>query len=162
MKDENKKIRTTLTINEDIFKEMKEKIPNISKFLEESAKAHLRADGKPESVIRQQIVSKQQQIFELEDEIGFLEAQLKNLTGHNQTIKEKQDYAWRKLLSYYKETGYTHPKLIKEALKVLDTTERILEDTLPVVRDNITPHNGVEMRQWDHVKENYLQVSRLG
>lgn len=157
MEEKNQKSKLTLSIDENVLKEMKEKVPNLSKFFEENAKAHLRSNDRPEHIIRQEIVSKQQQIIEIEQEIEYLQAQLNNLTGHNQDQKEQEGLAWRKLLSHFREYGGTHPKLMNPAIELLKVDEKTLLFALERVKISINPKNAENMRDWDYVKEQYLQ-----
>lgn len=149
--------KLTLSIEKDLLVEMKEKIPNISKFLEESAKAHLRSNDKPEFMIRQEIMSKQQSMIETQTEIDFLQAQLKNLTGHNQEQKEQERIAWIKMLNNYRETGYAHPILVERTLEVLKVEERTLLNTLQRVKGIMTRENFEQLRDWEYVKKEIVE-----
>lgn len=156
MKEKSKKFRTTLTIDEEIFQEAKKKIPNISKEFEDYLKMRLNSSNRNELVIREEILVKQNQIMELEQEIGFLQIQLNNLTGYNQDQKEQEGLAWRRLLSHYREYGGTHPKLMNPAIELLKVDEETLLYVLERVKMSINYKNAENMRDWDYVREQYI------
>lgn len=145
-----------LTIEEDLLIEMKEKIPNISKFLSEHAIIHLRADSRPEHIIREEIVSKQHLIMEAEQELEYLQAQLNNLTGYNQDQKEREGMVWRKLWSYYRETQQTHHKFMDPAVEVLKESEETLMELMNHIATFMERGDGIKVTDWDYVKEKYL------
>lgn len=144
-----------LTIEEGLLVEMKEKIPNISKFLSDYATNHLRSNNRPELVIRQEIVSKEHQIMELEQEIGFLQAQLKNITGYSKDQQEKENFTWRKLWSEYRDTQQTHPTLMDPAVETLGETEETLLELLNYL-DYAMERGDLGVNKWNYVKENFL------
>lgn len=148
-----------LTIEEDLLKEAKGTIPNLSKDYTEYLKNKLSNRDKDEYKIRQEIMSKQQLMIQTQSEIDFLAAQLKNLTGQNQEQKEQERIAWIKMLNNYNETGYAHPMLVERTLEVLKIEEQTLLNTLQRVKWIKTRENFEQLRDWEYVKKEIIEGS---
>jgi post-segregation antitoxin (ccd killing protein) len=157
-----KKVRTTLTIDENILREAKEEIPNLSKTVEETLKAHLASQNKDELQIRQDIISKQQQIMQLESEISVLQAQLNNIAGT--TDVQAQNNIWRKVLIDYREQMVFIDRNIDEATKKLDVDENTLKKIIKEVTRELGCQGALieNVRNWDFVKEHYDYVNNEG
>lgn len=146
----------TITLDPDVKKEAKEKIPNISKEFEEYLKIRLNPQNKDEYQLRMKLQAKQHLIIQTESEIEFLLAQLKNVTGYSKDQKEREGMVWRKLWSYYRETQQTHHKFMDPSVEVLKESEETLMELMNHISTFMERGEGIKVTDWDYVKEKYL------
>lgn len=157
MDSKGKKSALKLSIDSEIVKEAKETIPNISKYVEGCLKIAIQSQNKDENKIKLEIEAKEQTRVQLDQELEVLRAQLSNHRHFNNDKNEQKGLAWRRLLSHYREYGGTHPKLMNPAIELLKVDEETLKYVLERVKWNINPKNAENMRDWDYVKEHYIQ-----
>ena len=147
------KIRTTLTIEEEVYEKAKKHIPNLSEFLEECLKYYFGlADG------MMPIVNDQ----ELLDEIGKLQAKLfisKQNFDVEESIKRAENFeknkAWRFLWNDYFRKLIPDKQLLATAVEVLGVDEETLEDLLDEVYE---ARDKLDTDEWATVKEWYDKV----
>lgn len=152
------KVRTTLTIEEDVLKEAKEKIPNLSKTVEETLKVHLASQNNDELQIRQEIQLKQQQMIEIQTQLGILESKLNNVTITKQNNTQLQNNIWRIVLNEYRDEGSLIDRDINEATKKLSINEDMLMKTVENVVFDLKHQdaNIMDVRNWAFVEKHYL------
>ena len=143
------KIRTTLTIEEEVYEKAKKQIPNLSEFLEECLKYYFGiVDG------MMPIANDQ----ELLDEIGRLQAKL-YINKQNFNVEEsiqraetfEKNKAWRFLWNDYFRKLIPDKQLMATAVEVLAIDEETLEDLLDEVyeaKDNIDTEEWLEVKEW--------------
>jgi len=122
------KIRTTLTIEKEVYEKARNTMPNISEFVEECLRQYLGlADGKfPTADVRDVV-----------DDIGKSQAKLfimnQNFDYENAQKRmedEKVNRALRKLWNEYRKTLTPEGQAFDEALNMLDVDSETLEDML--------------------------------
>ena len=147
------KIRTTLTIEEEVYEKAKKRIPNLSEFLEECLKYYFGlADGMMPITNDQEIL----------DEIGKLQAKLfinKQNFDVEESIKRaenfEKDKAWRFLWNDYFRNLIPDKTLLANAVEVLGVDEDTLEDLLDEVYE---AKDQIDTDEWTTVKEWYDKV----
>ncbi len=122
------KIRTTLTIEKEIYENARKHIPNISEFLEECLKQYLGlADGiYPTANVKDlvdDIAKSQAKLFILNQNYDYEKAQ-------KEVEDEKVNRPLRKLWNEYRKSLIADEQLMSEALEVLPTDAETLEDML--------------------------------
>jgi hypothetical protein len=122
------KIRTTLTIEKEIYENARKHIPNISEFLEECLKQYLGlADGiYPTANVKDlvdDIAKSQAKLFILNQNYDYEKAQ-------KEVEDEKVNRPLRKLWNEYRKSLIADEQLMSEALEVLPTDGETLEDML--------------------------------
>lgn len=147
------KVRTTLTIEEEVYEKAKNQIPNLSEFLEECLKYYL---GLVDGMVP--IVNDQ----ELLDEIGRLQAKLyinKQNFDVEESIKRAENFeknkAWRFLWNDYFRKLVPDKNLLATAVGVLGVDEETLEDLLDEVyeaKDDLDTEEWVTVYEW-YIKE---------
>ncbi|MDP3424503.1 MAG: type II toxin-antitoxin system CcdA family antitoxin [Burkholderiaceae bacterium] len=154
MEDKNVKKALKLSIDENILKEAKENIPNLSKLFEETLKIVLQSQNKEEYKIKLEIEAKEQARTQIDRELEVLNAQLNNHRNMTNDTNEAQEFAWRKLYSHYQQTqGNPHPKIVKESSETLQIEEtRLLEfvNEISIFSKEIGVN---QIRNWEHVKK---------
>ena len=147
------KIRTTLTIEEEVYEKAKKQIPNLSEFLEECLKYYFGiVDG------MMPIANDQ----ELLDEIGRLQAKL-YINKQNFNVEEsiqraetfEKNKAWRFLWNDYFRKLIPDKQLMATAVEVLGIDEETLEDLLDEVYE---AKDSIDTGEWSEVKEWYDKV----
>ena len=147
------KVRTTLTIEENIYEKAKKQIPNLSEFLEECLKYYFGlVDGTVPIVNDQDIL----------DEIGKLQAKLyihKQNFDIEDSIKRAETFeknkAWRFLWNDYRIRLIPDERLLTEAVEVLNVDAETLEDILDEVFE---AKDNVDTDEWETVKDWYDKV----
>ena len=144
------KVRTTLTIDENIYEKAKNQIPNLSEFLEECLKYYFGLVDGMMPIINDQ---------ELLDEIGKLQAKLyisKQNFDVGESIKRAENFeknkAWRFLWNDYYRRLIPDKNLMATAVEVLGIDEDTLEDLLDEVYE---AKDSIDTDEWSNVKEWY-------
>ena len=144
------KIRTTLTIDEEVYEKAKKSIPNLSEFLEECLKHYFGyADG----------IFPVGNVNEINDKIGKLQVEL-FLINQNYDIEEskkeaetfEKDKAWRFLWNDYFRKKIPDLQLLENAVEILEVDEETLEDLLDEVYE---AKDNVDTEEWENVYEWY-------
>lgn len=140
------KVRTTLTIEEEVYEKAKKSIPNLSEFLEECLKHYFGYANGTFPIGN---------INEITDKIGMLQVEL-FLINQNYDIQEsieraenfERNKAWRFLWNDYRIRLIPDESLLAEAEEKLQMHSETLEDLLDElfeVRDS------VDTEEWDTV-----------
>lgn len=147
------KVRTTLTIEEEIFDKAKKSIPNLSEFLEECLKHYFGyADG----------TFPIGNINDITDKIGKLQVEL-FLINENYDVEEsrqeakkfEEDKAWRFLWNDYRIRLIPDEQLLAEAAEKLQMHSETLEDLLDELYE---VKDSVDTEEWDKVYEWWKKV----
>ena len=145
------KIKTTLTIEKEVFEKAKKHLPNISEFVEECLKQYLGlADGTYPTAeakdIADVIGKSQAKLFILNKDYDFKESQ-------RMIEQEKLNSPWRALWNDYKRKQTINKQLMSDALQVLPVDAETLEDIL-----DFADFNQEELSlnfSWEEVYEKY-------
>lgn len=144
------KIRTTLTIDEEIYKKAKNEIPNLSGFIEECLKHYFGYANGTFPIGN---------INEITNKIGKLQVDL-FLINENYDVEEsrkkaenfEKDKAWRFLWNDYRVRLIPDERLLAEAVEKLSVDEETLEDVLDEVYE---AKESIDTNEWDTVYEWY-------
>jgi len=122
------KIRTTLTIEKEVYEKARNTMPNISEFVEECLRQYLGlADGKfPTADVRDvvdDIGKSQAKLFIMNQNFDYENAQ-------KRMENEKVNRALRKLWQEYRKNIYADEDTLSEAMEVLTVDKDTLEDML--------------------------------
>lgn len=122
------KIKTTLTIEKEVFEKAKKHLPNISEFVEECLKEYLGlAEGTYPTAeakdIADVIGKSQTKLFILNKDYDFKESQ-------RMIEQEKINRPFRALWNDYKRRLKPNQELMQEVMKIVDIDEETLEDLL--------------------------------
>ena len=142
------KIRTTLTIEEEVYEKAKKSIPNLSEFLEECLKHYFGyADG----------TFPIGNINDITDKIGKLQVDLFLINQNydmETAMKEaetfEQDKAWRFLWNDYRIRLIPDEMLLQEAEEKLEVDSETLEDLLDELFE---VKDSIDTESWDTVKK---------
>ena len=147
------KVRTTLTIEKEVYEKAKNEIPNLSEFLEECLKHYFGyADG----------TFPIGNINEIADKIGKLQVELFLInqnydmeTAMQEAENFEKDKAWRFLWNDYRIKLIPDELLMQTAVKELGVSEETLEDILDEVYES---KDSVDTEHWESVYEWYKKV----
>lgn len=151
------KVRTTLTIEDEIYEKAKKNIPNLSEFLEECLKHYFGYVNGTFPI---------GDVDEISDKIGKLQVEL-FLINENYDVEEskreaenfEKDKAWRFLWNDYRVKLIADQMLLAAAVKELGINEDTLEDILDEVYEGMNgSHNFIDTDSWDAVYEWYKKV----
>ena len=128
------KIRTTLTIEKEVYEKARNTMPNISEFVEECLRQYLGlADGKfPTADVRDvvdDIGKSQAKLFIMNQNFDYENAQ-------KRMENEKVNRALRKLWQEYRKNIYADEDTLSEAMEVLTVDKDTLEDMLDFAYEN--------------------------
>jgi len=147
------KIRTTLTIEEEVYEKAKKSIPNLSEFLEECLRHYFGyADG----------TFPIGDINDITDKIGKLQVDL-FLINENYDMEEsreraatfEKDKTWRFLWNDYRIRLIPDEQLLKDAVEILGVDSETLEDLLDELFE---AKDNVDTEEWGTVYEWYSKV----
>ena len=147
------KVRTTLTIDEEVYEKARKQIPNLSEFLEECLKHYFGyANG----------LFPVGNINDITEKIGKLQVEL-YLINQNQDVEDglkkaeefEKNKAWRFLWNDYFRRLIPDKQLLATAVEVLGVDEETLEDLLDEVFE---AKDSIDTEEWSTVKEWYDKV----
>ena len=146
------KVRTTLTIEEDVYEKAKKEIPNLSEFFEECLKHYLGyVDG----------TFPIGNINDITDKIGKLQVELFLINqnydaeeSRKNAENEERDKAWRFLWNDFRPTLIPDETLLEKAIETLGINGEELEEILDWVY--ITDIK-VDTNSWQEVLKAYTE-----
>ena len=143
------KVRTTLTIEEEVYEKAKKTIPNLSEFLEECLKHYFGYANGTFPIGN---------INEISDKIGKLQVELFLInqnydmeTAIKEAEKFEKDKAWRFLWNDYRVRLIPDETLLSSAVKELGIDEETLEDLLDEVyeaKDKVDTDEWITVYEW--------------
>lgn len=141
------KRKLTLSIEEEVLQSATERIPNISKFVEDCLKEFLgyNAGNYPTKDARDIIdsIGRSQVELHILNEQNKIEDNLKSME------QEKIDKIWRDLYLKYREDMVISDSLMNETSNILGVSAEVLEDILDCVDDSNQFFNTwAEVKQW--------------
>ena len=143
------KIRTTLTIDEEVYEKAKKQIPNLSEFLEECLKHYFGyANGTFPIGNINDITDK---IGKLQVELFLINQNYDMETAMKEAEEFEKDKAWRFLWNDYRVRLIPDEMLMAAAVKELGIDEETLEDILDEVfeaRDNVDTDSWTTVYDW--------------
>lgn len=143
------KVRTTLTIEEEIFEKAKKSIPNLSEFLEECLKHYFGyANGTFPIGNINDITDK---IGKLQVELFLINQNYDMETALKEAEEFEKDKAWRFLWNDYRIRLIPDEQLLTEAEEKLQMHSETLEDLLDElyeVKDEIDTNSWNKVYQW--------------
>ncbi|MEN6554367.1 MAG: type II toxin-antitoxin system CcdA family antitoxin [Methanobacterium sp.] len=155
-----KKSKLTLTIDENILKQAKETIPNISRVVEDTLKTMLETKDSDEFKIKIQIKAEEEQISRSENRINILHNQLNMITDFKYGKSEDKEKAWRQAFNNFRSQKIIPDEILKHAVVTLGIKE---EDLMELIEDvdmdaQCKQVKAVEAQEWSFIEENYLKV----
>ena len=144
------KVRTTLTIEEDVYEKAKKEIPNLSEFFEECLKHYLGyVDGTFPIGNINDITDK---IGKLQVELFLINQNYDMETAMKEAEQFEKDKAWRFLWNDYRIRLVPDELLMNKAVEELSVDEETLEDILDEVYE---AKDEVDTDSWNNVYEWY-------
>ena len=142
----------TVTIDEDILKQAKKQIPNLSKFVEECLKQYLGIENN---------LTPTSKMYDLVETISKsqLELYLMNERQHIEEAKQKAEkqeinLAWRHLYTEYRDTRTINQDKLKHASEVLGVNSEELTDIVEVCYV-FSRDDDVDVTEWSEVYAAY-------
>ncbi len=143
------KIRTTLTIEEEVYEQAKKTIPNLSEFLEECLKHYFGyANGTFPIGNINDITDK---IGKLQVELFLINQNYDMETAMKEAEEFEKDKAWRFLWNDYYRKLIPDKQLMATAVEVLEVDEDTLEDLLDElfeVKDSVDTDDWNAVYEW--------------
>ena len=141
-----------LSIDDDVLRQAKKHIPNMSAFVEECLKQYL---GIGHNLIP---TSKMGELVETISK-SQLELYLMNERGNIEEAKEKAakqeiNLAWRRLFTFYRDTRKIDDLLLKEASKTLEVPAEELTDIVEVCFV-FSRRDEIDVTEWSEVYKQY-------
>lgn len=153
-----KKVKVTLSVDEDIVKEAKEEIPNLSKVLEETLKIRLASKNKDEYALRLEAAATEEEIVQLQNKLDTINATINNMTHAKEDKSQLLNTLWRAILISYREYRAYKSDTGKEFTGLLGITEdelvKLLDEVLLELKSGVSLN---DMREWSFVEENYFK-----
>ena len=143
------KIRTTLTIEEEVYEKAKKSIPNLSEFLEECLKHYFGyADGTFPIGNINEITEK---IGKLQVDLFLINQNYDMETAMKEAENFEKDKAWRFLWNDYRIRLIPDEQLLQNAVEVLSIDSETLEDLLDElfeVKDEVDTEEWCNVKKW--------------
>lgn len=148
------KVRTTLTIEEEIYEKAKKEIPNLSEFLEECLKHYFGyANGTFPIGNINDITNK---IGKLQVELFLINQNYDMETAIKEAENFEKDKTWRFLWNDYRIKLIADNRLLEEAEKILRVDSELLEDLLDELYEAM--NDDIDTESWSNVIEWYKKV----
>jgi len=156
-----KKVKATLSIDEEILEAAKKTVPNLSKLFEDLLKEILDMQSIEQVELIARLKDKEEIVTKEKIEIVALRHQIENaeniVTAEEIEAKEK-DRIWRKCLVEQRDYGNISNSIFKNALQLLgkdeETFNKMVDDVLfDYSNGNIEDVN--QLLSWDYVKNHY-------
>lgn len=151
------KVRTTLTIEEEIYEKAKKEIPNLSEFLEECLKHYFGyANGTFPIGNINDITNK---IGKLQVELFLINQNYDMETAIKEAENFEKDKTWRFLWNDYRIKLIADNRLLEEAEKILEVDNELLEDLLDELYEAMNEDKDfIDTESWSNVIEWYKKV----
>ena len=125
------KEKATISLDSEVLDKARKQIPNLSGFIEECLKQYLGLGNNltPTSKMYELVenISKSQlELYLINERSNIEEAQEK-------AAKDEINLAWRKLYATYRDTRTIEPRLLENAVKVLNVSSEELVDIVEVL-----------------------------
>lgn len=154
----NKKIALKLSIDENIVKQAKETIPNISRVVEDTLKTMLETKDSDEFKIKMQIKAEEEQIRRSENKLNILHNQLNMITDFKYGKSKDKEKAWIQVFNSYRSQKMIPDELLKHAVIILGINEDNLVELIEDVALDFQGRrlNVDNVQKWSFIEENYL------
>ena len=142
------KARVNISIDEELLKNARNNVPNLSEFVEECLRYHLGlADGTYPTANYKDIM---EDIGKLQVKAFLINKEYDMESERLRIKKDEENKAWRFLLNSYRNNLDWDPVLMENAVKVLGVSEEVLEELMDYVIED-----GFDGNDWNKVKEQY-------
>ncbi len=147
------KHRLNISIDKNVWIEIKKEIPNVSEFVEEVFKNIINTKNSDEYQIKTKIQAEKERINIAEKQIELLEARLKIRREYKYSDKREKDHAWRGIWDTYRNNNTYEDIKMDEAVNILGWDKSKLDNLLQLVKSLRRQLNGVKAQEWEYVKE---------
>lgn len=147
------KHRLNISIDKNVWVEIKKEIPNVSEFVEEVFKNIINTKNTDEYQIKTKIKAEKERINIAEKQIELLEARLKIRREYKYSDKKEKDRAWRGIWDSYRSTNRYEDENMDEAVDILGWNKEKLSELLELVKACRRQLDAVKSQEWEYVKK---------